>query len=173
LRLEPASAQLYPAVRQAVLDADLIAVGPGSLYTSILANLLVPGLVEALRESNARKVYICNVMTQPGETDGFSAADHLEVLTRYVGSGLFDTIIVNANTDLPADLRQKYEARGQYPVQPDILRLKKMGFKVVSADILAPDELVRHDADRLARQVLGEALEYRGVSGYVCGADVQ
>lgn len=171
LRLEPAEARLYPAVRQAILEADLVVVGPGSLYTSILANLLVPGMVEAIRESRARKVYVCNVMTQPGETDRFSAADHLEILYRYTGPDLFDTIIVNANTRLPLPLQEKYELQGQYPVPPDISRLKKFGINVVASNLLAPQEMVRHDEDKLARLVLGVVQENRGVSRFVSGVD--
>lgn len=172
LRLEPSGAVLYPAVRQAILEADLVVAGPGSLYTSILANLLVPGMVEAIRESRAKKVFVCNVMTQPGETDRFTAADHLEVLYRYTGPGLFDTIIVNTSTRLPGTLQEKYEMQGQYPVVPDISRLKKFGVRVVASDLLAiQGEMIRHDEDRLARLVLGAASENRGVSWFVSGTD--
>ena len=78
---EPAEAEIYPAARKAILAAQLVIVGPGSLYTSILANLLVPGVVQALRATTAHKIYVCNVMTQRGETDNYSAADHLRVLS--------------------------------------------------------------------------------------------
>ena len=112
LRLEPDTSCIYPAAEQAIRDAEIIVVGPGSLYTSILANLLVPGVSQAIRESSARKVYICNVMTQPGETDDFSAADHLQVIYDHIGPGLFDTVIVNNSLQIPQSLLKKYLHEG-------------------------------------------------------------
>jgi uncharacterized cofD-like protein len=154
LRLEPQSSQLYPMVKPALLEADVIAVGPGSLYTSILANLLVPGLVESLMESKAEKIYICNVMTQPGETDGFAASDHLKVIYDHVGERLFDAVIVNTNMTVPQALSSKYAAENQFPVFCDCKKLIELGVKIKSADLLYPQEMVRHDADRLARLLL-------------------
>ena len=154
LRLEPATSSVYPAAEQAIMEADIVAVGPGSLYTSILANLLVPGVTEALRRSRARKIYICNVMTQPGETDGFSASGHLQAIYDHVGDTVFDTIIVNSNRNVPAPLLEKYAAEGRYVVTADIGKLKELGLEVIATDLLAPDELVRHDSERLARLVL-------------------
>jgi uncharacterized cofD-like protein len=154
LRLEPAASTVYPAAEQAIMEADIVVVGPGSLYTSILANLLVPGVTEALRRSRARRIYICNVMTQPGETDGFSASDHLQAIYDHVGESVFDTVIVNSNRHVPVSLSQKYAAEGRYPVIPDIGKLEELGVKVIATDLLAPEELVRHDSDRLADLVL-------------------
>lgn len=156
LSLEPATAEIYPAARKAILAAQLVVVGPGSLYTSVLANLLVPGVVEALRTSTARKIYVCNVMTQPGETDNFSAADHLQALTQHVGAGLFDTILINNNLKIPAPLLAKYTVEGAIPVQPDVKRLQAMGVRVVAADLLSQVELVRHDPHKLACAIFSD-----------------
>lgn len=93
--LEPAHTRAYPPAVQAILTADLVLVGPGSLYTSILPDLLVPDICEALRVSRAIKFYVCNVATQPGETDGFTAYDHLRTIEKHVGGGLFDLVLCN------------------------------------------------------------------------------
>ena len=168
LRLEPDTSCIYPAAEQAIRDAEIIVVGPGSLYTSILANLLVPGVSQAIRESSARKVYICNVMTQPGETDDFSAADHLQVIYDHIGPGLFDTVIVNNSLQIPQSLLKKYLHEGSSPVVPDADRLGKMGVSIVVADLLSPHELVRHNPDRLAHLVLKQVTSYceKGITDF-------
>jgi len=99
--LEPRHAMINPEAEQAILNAELITVGPGSLYTSILPNLLVEGMVSSLKQSKAPKVYICNVATQKGETDHFTVGDHIEALERHVGPGLFDYVLVNSNLNYP------------------------------------------------------------------------
>lgn len=156
LRLEPENSLVHPAARQAILEAEIVTVGPGSLYTSILANLLVPGVTEAIRESAARKVYICNIMTQPGETDGFAASDHLRVIEDHVGPGLFDTVIVNSNLAIPQGLLEKYALDGAVPVQPDTLSLGNFQVQILSADLLSPEQLVRHEPEKLASLVLSQ-----------------
>jgi len=165
LRLDPAGAAIYPAARRAILEAEAVFVGPGSLFTSILANLLVPGVVEALRETKARKIYICNVMTQQGETDGFSAADHLAALYDHIGEGVFDTVLLNTNLDIPGALLEKYAAEGAEPVRPDVGRLRKLGVKVVAADMLSQQELVRHDPEKLANVIMADVLPGGGRDG--------
>lgn len=101
--LEPNNASAYPHVIQAILAADLIIIGPGSLYTSILPNLLVPDISASIRASRALKIYVCNVATQPGETDGFSCMDHIRVLEEHIGDGLFELVVANSSyiIDLP------------------------------------------------------------------------
>lgn len=156
LRLDPPCSRVYPAAERAILESDIVVVGPGSLYTSVLSNLLVPGVTEALRCSRARRIYICNVMTQPGETDGFSASDHVHAIFDHVGDSIFDTVIVNSNRYVPAALLDKYAAEERFPVNADVTKLKKLGLEVLAADLLAPQELVRHDSNRLARLVLSD-----------------
>jgi uncharacterized cofD-like protein len=95
--LEPNDPPAFPESIQAILAADLIVVGPGSLFTSILPNLLVPDIAAAISASRALKIYVCNVATQPGETDGFTCGDHVRVIEEHVGSGLFDIVVANSN----------------------------------------------------------------------------
>lgn len=135
---------------QALKQAELIAIGPGSLYTSILPNLLVPGIVEAIRTSSALKVFICNVMTQPGETDGFSVADHIKAIHDHVGNSLFNYVLVN-NGKVTEHLRQKYAQEGSHPVGFDLEELKRYPYKVIADDFLiCNDKYLRHNATRLS-----------------------
>ncbi|MCR3921364.1 MAG: YvcK family protein [Firmicutes bacterium] len=158
LYLEPATSTIYPLARQAILDAELVVVGPGSLYTSVLANLLVPGMVDTLRATTAQRVYICNVMTQPGESDYFTAADHLQAIHNHVGENIFDSVLINGNLTIPPALLQKYAEEGATPVQPDLAQLKKMGVRVVEADMLSQIAVVRHDPDKLAQAILTKVM---------------
>ena len=134
--------------------------GPGSLYTSVLADLIVPGVRQALQETAARKVYVCNIMTQAGESDHYTAADHLQAIYDHLGSGIFDTVLVNDNLDIPPSLLQRYAEEGAYPVQPDLKRLRKMGVQVVTADVLSQGEVVRHDPEKLAKVILTQILDW-------------
>lgn len=161
LFLDPDTAQIYPAAAHAIREAEIVLVGPGSLYTSVLANLLVPGVTAAIRESKAWKVYICNVMTQPGETDGYTAADHLQAIDDHVGSGIFDMVVVNNNLDIPVPLLANYRHEGSVPVLPDTERLRKMGVGILAGDLMSHHELVRHDSEKLAKIVFSQNLAFR------------
>ncbi len=153
VRLEPASCAALPETLQAIAGADLVVLGPGSLYTSIVPNLLVSGLAEAIRKSAARKVLVCNLMTQTGETRGFSASDHARVLRRIAGDGLFDTILVNSRVP-PEALVEKYRQEGAEMVAFDAEGFEGMGVEVVCRDLMSATDLVRHEPDTLAREVL-------------------
>ena len=136
---------------QALAMADLIAIGPGSLYTSILPNLLVPGIVEAIRNSNAVKVFICNVMTQPGETDGFTVADHIQAIHDHVGNSLFNYVIVN-NGEVTPQLREKYAIEGSTPVYYHPEEMARYPYKIIADDFLiCYDDYLRHNAIRISR----------------------
>jgi len=150
--LSPENASTTPEVIKSVEKADVIVIGPGSLYTSILPNLLVRGIVNAIRKSNALKLYVCNVMTQPGETDGYTAADHAEAIINHCGEGVFDYIVVN-NQSGSEKLQLKYEEEGAYPVAIDRERLDEMGVKIIEADLLKKDSYLRHDPDALAELI--------------------
>jgi uncharacterized cofD-like protein len=152
LRLEPEAPIPLAEAIQAIEAADVILLGPGSLYTSILPNLLVPGIAAAVTRSRAAKLFICNVMTQPGETQAYTAADHLRALERHLGSTLVHGILVNSH--LPTRLLAQYEAAGSVPVTVDRDALQAMGVDVVCGDLLLEGERVRHDPDKLARTVL-------------------
>ena len=154
LTLQPTGAIPLPPVLEAIHSADLIVLGPGSLYTSILPNLLVDGVSQAIQSAKAARVYVCNVMTQPGETDGFHVSDHVQALTDHVGTDLFDYCLVNSG-DVEEPILERYHADGADLVRVDLSKLKKMGIKVVESDIVETrDGLVRHDPDKLAQTVM-------------------
>ena len=150
--LYPENASTTPEVRESIRKADVLVIGPGSLYTSILPNLLVKGIAEEIKKSDALKLYICNVMTQPGETDDYTAADHAQAIIDHCGRGVFDYIVVNNSQGTP-ELRKRYEAEGAYPVQIDHQRIKKLGVKVIEADLLKKDSYLRHDPEALAELI--------------------
>ena len=143
--LEPSSPPAFPAVIQAVLAADVIVVGPGSLYTSLLPNLLVPDLLAAVRASRALKIYACNLATQPGETDGFTVGDHLRALELHTGGGLFDIVLVNDQFE--GKLRPGVEwVRVEEDLEEDYLL-----YRADLADELRPG---RHDPQKLAQAIM-------------------
>lgn len=155
--LDPGSGQkIRPVLEviEAVRNAQIIVIGPGSLYTSILPNLVIEEIAQAVRESQALKVYVCNVMTQPGETDGFTAFDHVRVLAEHSRSKIFDYCLIN--TKIPnEELLAKYRKENALPVIPDAARIKSAGYKVVESDLLHATDFVRHDSDKLARVIIG------------------
>jgi uncharacterized cofD-like protein len=156
VRLEPETSQPLPETLEAIASADLVVLGPGSLYTSIAPNLLVGGMAGALRSSRARKVYVCNLMTQPGETDGFTASRHAHTLIDIAGDGLFDIALVNSRIP-PEGLIEKYRSEGAEVVPVDDDRLGGMGVTTVRRDLMSATDLVRHDPAILAREVLALA----------------
>jgi len=137
----------------ALEQANLITVGPGSLYTSLIPNLLVHGIPEKVARSRALKVYICNLMTQPGESRGYSAADHLRALHEHAGRKLFDAVILNSRP-VSSSLRRRYAADGAAPVVNDLEEVRTLGVLPVLTDVLVEDRVARHDPHRLARLLL-------------------
>ena len=158
LMLEPENPKASQRAVNAILNADAIILGPGSLYTSVLASLIVPGIKDAVIQSQAVKIYVCNVMTQPGETDGFGAYDHVKTIIDHMGKQCLDYVIVNSQ-EANAEQLQKYEAEGAYPVSPDIDKIEKLGIDAVPAKLLNDSNLVRHNPSKLARAIL--ALIYK------------
>lgn len=150
--LEPRHVMINPEAEQSILDAELITVGPGSLFTSILPNLLVEGMISTLKKARAPKVYICNVATQRGETDGFSVADHLEALENHVGGDLFDYVLVNSNFNFA--LPPSAQAAGAKIVTFDRDRVLKHGVRVVMADVVNESLSTHHDSSKLSRTVM-------------------
>lgn len=152
--LTPHDIKPLPETLKAIHEADLIVLGPGSLYTSILPNLLVPGIAEAIKRANAKKVYICNVMTQQGETDNYRASDHVKALTEHVGNSLVDTIIVN-DALIPEDIAALYALEGAKPVECDVDRLKSLGLDIIKGTFIQQDhKLIRHDTKKVSRVLL-------------------
>jgi uncharacterized cofD-like protein len=137
----------------------MIVMGPGSLYTSVLPNLLVRGMTEALRGSRATKVHVANIMTQPGETDRMTAADHTRALLSHGAS--VDVVVVNTRS-LPADALMRYQLGGSEPVQADVEGMRELGIRAVTGLLWDTSTgVVRHDPDALARILLGILWERR------------
>jgi len=151
--LQPEETMPVESSLEAIRDADAIILGPGSLYTSILPNLLVRGVADTLRRSQAVKIYICNVMTQPGETDGYSASEHVQAILDHVGPGVIDYVVIN-NQNVAEELQQKYADQGAYPVKNDAEKVEAMGIKVTQADVINETNLVRHDPLKLSRTIV-------------------
>lgn len=151
--LEPEGVEPLDKTIRAIREADAIIMGPGSLFTSVIPNLLIRDLAEAIADSKALKIYVCNVMTQPGETAHFSAADHVQQIFDHVGAKVFDYIIVNDQI-IPGDLAAKYAEEGAYPVTVDFERLKSLGVNVISGSLLSNQNLVRHDPKLLSELII-------------------
>lgn len=155
LYLEPEDCAPIPVALKAIEAADVITVGPGSLFTSLLPPLLVNGVSDAIASANAVKVFICNLMTQPGETDGLTARRHLEIVREYAPNLNFDFIIVNSQpiTDRQSELYVS-EGAEQIGVHGSIASETIEGARVIRAELLADGEMVRHDPEKLAFTVL-------------------
>jgi len=152
--LKPASVPPLADVLEAIADADLIVLGPGSLYTSVLPNLLVDGVADAIRRARATKVYVCNVMTQHGETRGFKASDHARVLLEAGGAGVFDHVLVNTRPPRSAALLARYAQERAEPVEADVAAVEALGCRCLAGDLLSEDGLVRHDARKVTAVLL-------------------
>jgi uncharacterized cofD-like protein len=153
IELDPQAPPAFPAAVTALENADAILLGPGSLYTSILPNLLIPGIRQAMAKSKAPIILLLNLMTQPGETDGMMGPDHLTAIERHGGAGLAITVLANS-TPIPGHLLTHYAETTSEPVATERKILKQMGARVVEADVLAPGDLIRHDPEKLAGAVL-------------------
>ena len=151
--LEPEEVEPLPEAVEAIREADAILIGPGSLYTSIIPNLLVPKLAEAVLENtSAIKIFICNVMTQPGETDNYTVSDHLQAVYNHVGKHLFDYVIVN-DGEIPPQVQVFYAEKGAKPVQVDWDNVTGQGYKVIADTLVLFRRYLRHDADKLSHHI--------------------
>lgn len=137
----------------AIRDADAIVFGPGSLYTSVIPNLLIKEIPGAILMSKAIKIYICNVMTQSGETDGYSAFDHVNAIILHSKPNLIDYCVVNT-AKIPEEFLDKYGRENAYPVIPDVTRLKEVGVEVIEGDVISTVNYVRHNPDKLAKLII-------------------
>ncbi|TCP24869.1 putative cofD-like protein [Scopulibacillus darangshiensis] len=152
--LKPRNIEPLPESIEAIREADLIVLGPGSLYTSVLPNLLVPELAHEIGKAKAKKVYICNVMTQLGETDRFSASDHVKVLMDHVSDDFLDYVIVN-NTTIPKRIQDRYALEGARPVMHDKKKLQELGLNIVSDRIIKYDHsVIRHDEEIVTKWLM-------------------
>ncbi|MBM7571061.1 putative cofD-like protein [Aquibacillus albus] len=149
--LKPEPVLPLPEAVQAVEKADLVVIAPGSLYTSTLPNMIVPEIGDALKNTMGKVVYVCNVMTQQGETSGYSAADHVQAITDHIGKGSIHSIIVN-NEPIVGDVRKVYAEENAEPVVYDTDRLKEMGLEIIEADIIDHSKkMLRHDTEKVAK----------------------
>jgi uncharacterized cofD-like protein len=153
LFLDPENARAHPEALEAIRNAELICIGPGSVYTSVIPNLLVPGIIGALEDADCPKVYICNVMTQMGESQGFTAAEHLLAIQANVEGRFCDHVLVNTGRP-SADLLERYMSEGQEMVEPDMDRIKLMGLRPIPGNYMSESDTVRHDPLRLAARLM-------------------
>lgn len=159
--LSKAKVEPYQKVVEEINQADIIVLGPGSLFTSLISNLLVDLVSQAIERAKASKFYVCNLMTQPGETDGFTVSDHLQVLNKHIDMTTFDYIIINQKK-VPTWLLKQYEIDKARPVKDDITVDNEYGLKIIREDLLEVVELegkktIKHDSDRLAKLIVEHA----------------
>ena len=151
---EPECCHALPEVIDAIAQADLIILGPGSLFTSVIPNLLVSDIAEAIEQSHAKKIYVCNIMTQPGETDNYSVASHVNAILNHAkGRKIIDAVLVN--NALPENISEGYAKSGSIPVRLDMENIAPIGVEVVSQKLIEENRegLVRHSSNRVARAV--------------------
>ncbi len=154
ISLEPEDASALPEALEAVREADIVILGPGSLYTSVIPNLLVHPIPQALADSEALKVYVCNVMTQPGETEEMTASGHVQALLDHAsGHPIVDCCLVN-DQRISKEQAESYAQQGAYAIEPDAEKLRSLGLRVETAPLLDAQDLVRHDPDKLARAIM-------------------
>lgn len=160
LYLKPSGSKPLPETLAAISAADLITVGPGSLYTSLIPNLLVRGISKQINQSQALRLYIGNIMTQPGESRRYTAAQHLRALNEHAGCNIFDGIILS-KTKVSPGIQKRYAAQRAEPVVSDLDQIEALGVRPILADLLTEDRVARHDPARLARVLLGLAARGR------------
>ena len=152
LYIRPADSRPTVEALQAIQKAQTIILGPGSLYTSIMPNLLIEGMHDAIRKSNAVKIYVCNVMTQPGETDNYTASRHVKSIIDHTGPGVIDLCIVNTGK-IPPELLEKYKGENAHPVVVDKNKLNALKCKVIQDNVIDTKDFVRHDSQKLAKTI--------------------
>jgi uncharacterized cofD-like protein len=151
LSIDPPDVQPTEGTLQALRDADLILIGPGSLYTSVLPNLLIKPVTETIRQAKALRVYVCNVMTQPGETDDYTAQEHLSAIIEHAGL-IVDVMVLNGRKPSESILAA-YSSEKQFPVQFDIAAIRELGVTPFFGDIISEGNYVRHDSEALAETI--------------------
>jgi len=159
--LEPSPVLPLPETLEAIEQAEAIILGPGSLYTSVICNLLVKGISKAIGESKAIKIYICNIMTQSGETDHFTASLHLKELEKYLGLNCIDYIVINT-VEIDNELKERYAKESAYQVVVDKSEILKMGVKLISKELWCNQYLARHDSYKLAQVIIDLISERKG-----------
>jgi uncharacterized cofD-like protein len=157
LELVPRRVQPLPGAIEALREADLIIMGPGSLYTSVIPNLLIPEIARTIRRSSATRVYIANLMTQPGETTGYTLSDHLTTIEEHVGRHIVDAVIANRKS-ISREVARRYRAENAEPVLVDREQVLKLHVKLIAGDLLEEHHVIRHNSSLLGRLVVDEFL---------------
>lgn len=160
LMLRPKRVRPVAEAVEAIRDADLILLGPGSLYTSVMPNLLIPEIAQALARAKAPRVYIANLMTQPGETTGYALSEHLRAIARHSPKRVIDWVVANRQPISP-DVARRYKREGAERVNVDLPDLRRLGVRVVLDNLLEEAGVIRHNSSRLARLLLEEFLRLR------------
>jgi len=160
LLITPADAPPTKDALEAIEEADIIVLGPGSLFTSVIPNLVIDGMGDAIAKAQAFKIYICNVMTQHGETDNFSASDHIKAIVEHSNPGVLDACLIN-NAEVPQDALNRYQGEESFPVKADARKIQEMGYRVDATDLLGVTDYVRHDSTKLNRALINLIETYR------------
>lgn len=157
----PETVKANPQAVEAIREADIIILGPGSLFTSILPNLLIKDISEQIRaRDDIPKIYICNIMTQPGETDGFTAYDHVNTLINYGGNNIINSCLVNCG-GLEPDLLLQYSRQGAFPVIPAISRIESKNVRAFEGDFVNTVNYIRHDTKETARVIVSVYSQFK------------
>ena len=151
--LRPEDPPSTPEAIKAIEEAEAIVIGPGSLYTSIIPNLLVREITRAIVRSRSPRIYVCNVMTQSGETDGYTAFNHLQTLLSHSHSYIIDYCVLNTSIP-PKQMLERYESEGAFPVIPDSERIKNLGIETIEGDFISTTNYVRHNSKKLAKIII-------------------
>ncbi len=150
--LIPEKVCALPGVVKAIEEAEIIVIGPGSLFTSIIPNLLVPEIARAIKASKAPKIYVCNVMTQPNETKDFSAADHVRALIHHIGQGVITHVLLNSGK-VPADVLARYETLGAHYILPEDTEIEMLGVRPIHGAFVDVSNVVRHNPEKLSSAI--------------------
>jgi len=161
--LDPPDCKAVPDALEAIREADAVVLGPGSVFTSIIPNLLVPEIGDALRSTQAIRIFVVNIMTQPGETTGFTASDHLDAVSNHIGPGYIDYVVVN---DAPVDKERasRYRLEDAEPVKFDQRELADRGIRCVRGSLLGKEDVAWHDSEALARTLMRIIYERKGLN---------
>ena len=167
MKLVPENAPATKSALKAIEEADVIILGPGSLYTSVIPNLLVKEIRDAIVASKGVKIYICNVIIHPGETDGYGAFEHVKAIVDVVGEQFLDYVVVN-DQNITAEQLDQYKEKGSEPVSPDIEAIENLGIEVVSTSLISNEDFVRHNPKKLA-QIIIRLIYHLRLFGKGCG----
>jgi uncharacterized cofD-like protein len=160
IQLVPRGVRPLPSALEAIQDADLILLGPGSLYTSVIPNLLIPEIAKAIAKSRAPRVYIANLMTQPGETTNYTLSEHLAAIEAHVDRRVVDSVVANRRTVSP-EVARRYREEGATQVAVDYDKIKKMKINLVMDNLLEEHGVIRHNSPRLAKLLVDEFLLHK------------